>query len=273
MQQRERFVETNGIRMKMAEVGSGIDLVFIHGLGWDHTLWSDAFVHYGDRYHVVAGDTRGHGESDKPTGPYSIRQFADDWLGALDELEIEKACLVGFSQGGMIAMHLALDEPERFIGMILASTVCRTDIAGGGASSDRVAKLRDEGAEESARNSAELIFSQNFIKQHPDYINSFVAKRAAFPPETLVAAMEAGSGFNLCDRLSTYKNPCMIMAGSVDALTKPDAVGRVAESMPGSQFVTVEGAGHMVPAEQPSVFYSHIDRFLADHIAPAVASA
>ena len=253
--------------MKVAQAGSGLSIVFIHGLGWDHKLWDGAFERYSDRYHVVAGDTRGHGDSDKPKGPYSVRQFADDWRGALDSLMIQRACLVGFSQGGMISMHLALDEPDRFVGLALVSTLCRIDPVKPAASGDRMAKLREEGPQSAARQSAELIFSPAFRAQHPEFIDSFIAKRAAFPLEPLMAAMQAGEGFNVCDELSAYKNPCLVAAGSEDALTKPDSVRLVSDSIPGSRFILVEGAGHMIPVEQPATFYALIDNFIDDCVA------
>ena len=140
-------------------------------------------------------------------------------------------------------MRLALDEPERFIGLVLASTVCRVDTPPAGAMDDRVTRLREQGPETSARQSAELVFSPRFMEQHPAYINAFIAKRASFPPEPLIAAMQAGVGFDVCGRLATYKGSCVVMAGSADILTKPDTVRHVAASIPGSRFVTVEGAG------------------------------
>ena len=263
MQCQKRLVDTNGIRLNVVQAGSGPALVFLHGLGWDHQLWNDAFGRYADRFHVIAGDTRGHGESDQPSGPYSIRQFADDWRGALDALEIDKARLVGFSQGGMIAMQLAVDQPERFTGLFLAATRCRIDPPPPGPHVDRAAKLREEGPIASARDSARLIFSPTFMATHPDIIDNFVAQRAAAPAEPLLAAMQAGAGFDVCSQLATYAGPCTVVAGGADLLTNPNAVCQVAGAIPGARFELVEGAGHMIPIEQPDVFYRLLDAFLA----------
>ena len=263
MQLQRRLVDTNGIRLNVVQAGSGPALVFLHGLGWDHQLWNDAISRYADRYHVIAGDTRGHGESDKPAGPYSIRQFADDWRGVLDALGIDKARLVGFSQGGMIAMQLAADQPERFAGLFLAATRCRVPPPPPGPRVDRAAKLRAEGPVASARDSARLIFSPTFMATRPDYIDAFVNQRAAAPAEPLLAAMQAGAGFDVCGQLGRYAGPCTVVAGSADLLTSSDAVAEVAEAIPGAQFELVEGAGHMIPVEQPAVFYSLLDAFLA----------
>jgi 3-oxoadipate enol-lactonase len=263
MQLQRRLVETNGIRLNIVQAGSGPVLVFLHGLGWDHQLWNDAIARYADRFHVIAGDTRGHGESDKPPGPYSIRQFADDWRGALDALGIDQARLVGFSQGGMIAMQLAVDQPDRFSGLFLAATRCQIPPPPPGPSVDRAAKLREEGPIASARDSARLIFSPAFMAAQPAYIENFVTQRAAAPAEPLLAAMQAGSGFDVCGQLGAYAGPCTVVAGGADLLTSAQAVAQLAEAMPGARFELVEGAGHMIPVEQPENFYALLDAFLA----------
>ena len=137
----QAFIETNGIRLNITQAGSGTALVFLHGLGWDHLLWAAAFSRYASRFHVIAGDTRGHGASDAPPGPYSIRQFAEDWRGVLDVLGVAKACLVGLSQGAMVAMQLATDQPKRINGLFLAAAPCRVDPPPSGAPLDLCRQL------------------------------------------------------------------------------------------------------------------------------------
>lgn len=267
MKRHEHLIETNGIRMNLVEAGAGPSVVFLHGLGWDHKLWDEAIERYSGRFRVIAGDTRGHGGSERPPGPYSIRQFADDWRGALDALDVERACLVGFSQGGMISMQLAVDQQERFHALVLTSTRCKVETSATEKRVDRIAILRSQGPEASARSSAELVFSKRFMDENPTYIGEFITQRIAFPVEPLAAAMRAGVGFNVERQLGDYKGPCMVIAGSADALTKPDTVRQVADAVPGSTFVAVEGAGHMIPVEQPTIYYNHLDNFLANHVA------
>src|SRR5665213_2826208 len=105
-----RMISTNGIRMNVVESGQGRPVVFLHGLGWDHEMWLPFMGKLADRYRVIAGDTRGHGRTDKPPGPYSIQTFSDDWHGALQGLDAKSACAVGFSKGGMVAQTLAVQR-------------------------------------------------------------------------------------------------------------------------------------------------------------------
>src|SRR5439155_1622860 len=108
----DRFVDTNGTRLFVMDRGRGRALVFLHGLGWDHTLWHGVTQAFAHEYRVIAGDTRGHGRSAKPDGPYTIALFAEDWFAAFKNLRVRQACLIGFSQGGMIAQTLAVQHPE-----------------------------------------------------------------------------------------------------------------------------------------------------------------
>ena len=265
-----KIVATRTIAMQVVEAGSGRPLVFLHGLGWDHTLWRRELARYAGAYRVIAGDTRGHGGSAKPPGPYTIDLFADDWAALLDALAVRGACLVGFSQGGMIAMTLAVKRPDLVDALVLVSTICRGNPSGQAYMEARIAAMREQGPEASARIGAQQIFSPGFLARHPERFAEFVAWRAAMPQEPLVAAMRAVAGFDVRAGLASVAKPCVVIAGTEDALTKPEAVAEVAAAIPGASYRTVPGAGHMIPVEQPDPFDGLLAPFLAQHF-PAVA--
>jgi pimeloyl-ACP methyl ester carboxylesterase len=101
------------------EKGEGAPLILLHGNGenCDYFVGQiDAFAQY---FHVYALDTRGHGKTPRGEAPFTIRQFADDLLGFLDEHGLDKANLLGFSDGGNIAMVFALKYPDRVDRLIL----------------------------------------------------------------------------------------------------------------------------------------------------------
>lgn len=259
-------LQCNGIRMRMADSGgSGRTLVFLHGLGWDHRMWDRAFALYMRDYRVVAGDTRGHGASDAPAGPYSIRQFADDWQCALDALGVGQACLVGFSQGGMIAMQLALDNPQRFERLVLASTTSRASEQARAKMEQRIDMMRSGDPRAAARLAVDSIFSKSFAASNPSLVESIIDARAAAAPEPLIDVMRAGRGFDVSDRLSTLSIPALVIAGSDDGLIPCSITEQLATQLPRARFARIEGAGHMLPVEQPDAFYDLIGRYLCDH--------
>ncbi|MCU0566853.1 MAG: alpha/beta fold hydrolase [Oculatellaceae cyanobacterium Prado106] len=255
-------IDIGALKLCLRQAGSGSAVMFLHGLGWDHHLWDSAFERYGDRHHLIAGDTRGHGQSDKPPTPYSIRQFAEDWLQVLDRLQINTLKIIGFSQGSMIAMQMALLQPDRFSACLFAATTCCNPPEVDANMQQRIALLDQMGAEAAAKLASESIFSPRFIRQHPQYIAEFIQRRAASDQASLKRAMLATTGFNLCEQLQRLHQPCWVMAGADDRLTPPALAQQVQDHLPNSKFIILPDTGHMMPIEQPEPFYQWIDAFL-----------
>ncbi len=262
-----RSVATNGINMHMVSAGDGPPLTFIHGLGWDHEMWLPALNRYAGRYRTFAGDSRGHGLSDKPDGPYTMTHFADDWAGALKAVSALPGCIVGLSQGGMVAQALAIAAPELVSCLVLVSTTCRASPDTSANMSDRLESMRKSGARAGAEIAATSIFSEGFRTANPDYIDTFIQARAAQPQEPLISAMAALSDFDYRSGLEKLDLPTLVIAGLEDTLTPPNAVREVATHIPGAELVEMPGAGHIIPAEQPDAFYETIDTFLSQHYA------
>ncbi len=107
------------IQLHYTEKGSGQPLILLHGNGESGGYFVHQIAHFSKAYRVIAPDTRGHGRSPRGNAPFTIGQFADDLLWFLDFHGIEKAHLLGFSDGGNIALTFALRHPERVDRLIL----------------------------------------------------------------------------------------------------------------------------------------------------------
>ena len=101
------------------EKGQGDPIILMHGNGEDCSIFNGQIDVFAQHYHVYALDTRGHGQTPRGDKPFTIRQFADDLMGFMDEHQIEKAHVLGFSDGGNIAMIFAMKYPERVDHLIL----------------------------------------------------------------------------------------------------------------------------------------------------------
>ena len=121
------YVETNGIRMYYKEKGEGDPLVLIMGFGAPGTLWDLHVNEYAKHFRCIMLDNRGVGQTDKPPGPYTTAMMADDTIGLMDALGIEKTRVVGISMGGTISQQLALRYPRKVQSMVLISTWARFD--------------------------------------------------------------------------------------------------------------------------------------------------
>jgi len=107
------------IRLHYTEKGCGEPLILLHGNGEDSSYFTHQIEYFSKKYRVIAIDTRGHGKSPRGEAPFTIRQFAEDLYAFMDQLQIEKAKLLGFSDGGNIALVFALNHPERVEKLIL----------------------------------------------------------------------------------------------------------------------------------------------------------
>lgn len=107
------------IQLYYKECGSGKPLILLHGNGENGEYFTNQIDYFSKSYRVIAVDTRGHGKSPRGDKPFTIRQFAEDLKDFMDEHEIEKAHLLGFSDGGNIALVFALKYPQRVDRLIL----------------------------------------------------------------------------------------------------------------------------------------------------------
>src|SRR5690606_15659298 len=113
---------SNGIELYYEIHGSGKPLILIAGLGYSHWQWHKMIPLLAEHFQVITFDNRGVGQSEKPAGPYTAQMLAQDTIGLLDELNLEKAVIAGHSMGGFIAQSIALDFPQRVEKLILCST-------------------------------------------------------------------------------------------------------------------------------------------------------
>lgn len=107
------------IRLYYEKAGDGEPLIMLHGNGEDGTYFKHQMEYFSKDYRVIAIDTRGHGKSPRGEKPFTIRQFAEDLNGFMEEQGMEKAHLLGFSDGGNIALAFALRYPGKVESLIL----------------------------------------------------------------------------------------------------------------------------------------------------------
>lgn len=107
------------IKLNYIEQGQGQPLILLHGNGESNDYFEHQIPFFAGDYRVIAIDTRGHGKSPRGEKPFTIKQFAEDLHDFMDEKGIEKTILLGFSDGGNIALTFALKYPERVDKMIV----------------------------------------------------------------------------------------------------------------------------------------------------------
>lgn len=110
-------IQANGAYLHVVQAGSGAPLLFLHGWPEFWLTWEPVMQRLAGSYRVIAPDLRGFGDSDKPTGPFSLQDHASDMLALLDSLGIQRAGVIGHDVGGAVMQPLARKAPERLAGL------------------------------------------------------------------------------------------------------------------------------------------------------------
>jgi 3-oxoadipate enol-lactonase len=262
----ERRVATERLTINIVEAGSGPAVLLLHGLGWDHSLWNPTVEKFSPRYRMIAADTRGHGATDKPDGPYDMEMFARDYAALADALGLKRVCVIGLSQGGMVAQKLALLRPELVSALVLVSTSCKSDPSLRDNMEARIAAMDKAGPEAAAKIAAESIFSPGWREANSAALARFYQWRAAMPMAPLNAATRALYDFNLSPDLPGIKVPTWVIAGAEDVLTKPKGMEEIAALIPGAKYRLIPKTGHMIPVEQPEQLTALLSEFLNAHV-------
>ncbi|MDB5591596.1 alpha/beta fold hydrolase [Enterovirga sp.] len=257
-----RVVQAADATIFVTEAGQGRPILFLHGLGWSHALWQREIGHFSGSYRVLAGDMRGHGRSAKPPGPYTMEALAADWVQALDACGVDELAVVGLSQGGMVAMLIAAQQPERVKALALLGTACRFSDEAWAGMEERGRVARAAGPRAAAETAARSVFSAEFARNHPAFVEEFIADRLAADAAGLGAAMGALKGFDVRDRLGAVTCPTLILHGTEDRVIGAQNASEIAEQIAGSELHLVEGAGHILPVERPEAVERHLTAFL-----------
>jgi len=114
--------KVNGINMAYDVSGKGEPLVLIMGLGGTRGSWVFQKRAFSKHFKVITFDSRGIGKSDKPSEPFTMKTMADDTIGLMNHLHIDKAHVLGVSHGGRVAQEVAINYPDRVNKLVLAST-------------------------------------------------------------------------------------------------------------------------------------------------------
>jgi 3-oxoadipate enol-lactonase len=262
----ERLVPTKRLTMNIVEAGSGAAVLLLHGLGWDHSLWNPTVERYAPRYRMVAADTRGHGATDKPDGPYDVEMFASDSAALIESLRLGSVCVVGLSQGGMVAQSLAVLRPDLVSALVLVSTSCESAPSLRDNMEARIAAMDKAGPDAAARIAAESIFSPGWRSANPAELARFMEWRKTMPTAPLNAATRALYDFDLSAKLPGIDVPTLVIAGQEDVLTKPAGMEKIAALIPGAEYRLIANTGHMIPVEQPAALDVLLEQFLEAHV-------
>lgn len=226
-------------------------VVLSNSLGSTHRMWDAQIDDLERHFRVVRYDTRGHGDSPVPDGPYSIDDLADDLIALLDRFGVQRTHLVGLSLGGMTVMRVASRNPERVERIALLCTAVQLPPAEGW--TERAATVRAHGSPAVAAAVVERWFTPAYLMAHPDARRAHEQMIGSTPAEGYAACCEAIAKLDLRGHLSTIAAPTLVIAGEDDAATPPAKLEQIASDIPGARLLIVPQAAHLANAEQPGI--------------------
>ncbi|MFO7855795.1 MAG: alpha/beta fold hydrolase [Paracoccaceae bacterium] len=246
--------------------GEGELVVFLHGIGGNKRNWHDNLPAFAEKYHAVAWDARGYGESDDYDGPLDFDDFARDLARVLDHFGAERAHVVGLSMGGRIAASFNAQFPERVKSLVL----CDTHLGFAAFTPERRAefvRLRKEplvnGKEpkDIAPVVAETLIGN---PAHREAFDKLVDSMNRLHKESYIKTIEASVSMDHKELYADVKAPTLVVVGDLDRLTTPEMARQIVDKVPGARLEIIEDAGHLSNIEQPAAFDRAVLDFLAE---------
>lgn len=257
------------IRMHWRESGSGATgaaVLFVHGFPFHGGLWDEQLERLPERWWWIAPDLRGFGRSDAGMagGPVTMDRLADDLVGLLDRLGIERATICGLSLGGYVAFALWRRHAHRVRSLVLCDTRPGADTeAGRRARVELALRIQREGASAAADAMLPGLISETTRRTRPEVEARLRSIIESNPPDGLVRALEA-----MADRpdstelLPTITVPTLVVVGEADAVTPVAEAEAMAERVPDALLRVIPGAGHVSSIENPEAFGRELVQFL-----------
>ena len=216
------------------EKGTGFPLILLHGNGEDCGYFVHQMEPFAKHFRVIAIDTRGHGQTPRGEASFSIRQFAEDLLDFMNLHQIEKAHILGFSDGGNIAMVFALMHPERVEKLILNG-----------------ANLNASGVKRKVQIPIEIGYRIAKI---------FATKSPAARKNAEMLGLMVNDPNVKAEELSCIQNPTLVIAGEKDMI-KDSHTRLIAKSIPETMLSIIPG-NHFIANKNPDTFNEVVLRFL-----------
>jgi 3-oxoadipate enol-lactonase len=234
-------------------------LMLSNSLGTTLHMWDGQVGPFTQHFRVVRYDRRGHGRSGVPAGPYSMERLGRDVLAILDALGIRKISWCGLSMGGMVGQWLGANAPERIERLVLTNT--SSYFPDKAMWNERMRLVREKGIPAFAPANMERWFTKTFRERAPEVIARVQEMFAATPLEGYLACAAAVRDMDHRELLPRISAPTLVIAGTHDPATPPEANEYISKHIPGAQFALLDAA-HLSNVEQPQPYTKAVLDFL-----------
>jgi 3-oxoadipate enol-lactonase len=232
-----------------------------NSLGTRLEMWDPQMPALAGRYRVLRYDSRGHGRSDAPPGPYSVAMLGEDALALLDTLGIAQVHFCGLSKGGMVGQWLGAHHGDRLVSLTLCATAARLGPAE--LWNQRIEQSAREGMASLVDGVTERWFTAGYRATPRREIEQVRAMILATSPQGYGACCAAIRDMDQSEAIRLIRTPTLIVAGADDPATTIDVMRDLHERILGSRFVEIPQAAHLLNIEQAGRFNRTLTSFLA----------
>ena len=258
------FLAVDGVRLAYRIDGpeDAPVLVLLNSVGTNLNMWEPQIPAFSQRFRVVRLDYRGHGSSEVPTEGYSLERYGLDVLHLLDELGIERVNLCGLSLGGIVALWIASQHPERVERAVFANTAAK--IGNDDVWDGRIEAVKAGGTSVTVDATLERFLSEPFRRQHPESVALIGEMIEHTDPVGYIGACIALRDADLRPNVPTIRVPSLIIGSELDTSTTPEQALELHEAIPGSQLTIFERTAHLSNIEQADAFSERVLNFLSE---------
>jgi len=264
-------VKVNDIKIYYKIHGKGSPFILIRGLSSSLDSWAPYSIEqFSKSFKTILFDNRGAGRTDISDGNYNAKMMADDTIGLMDALNINKAYLLGYSMGGCIAQEMVLNYPNRVIKLILTSTWSGpshgivTPIPEESPFPKMLPLIKEGKYEKMARILTNSLFPEDYKRRNPHIVEKVVKNYMAHPPTP--KGFEGQSAyvdtFETYNRLSEINIPTLILHGIEDKILPVENAKILAEKIPSAELMLFENTGHGLIIQEYKLWTQKVIEFL-----------
>lgn len=255
-------IDANGVALHVLEQGDpdGRPLVFSNSLGTDLRLWDAVLPHLPGGLRILGYDTRGHGLSACPDGPYGIDDLVRDAAAVLDACDVRDPVFVGLSIGGLTAQALASARPDLVKAAVLSNTASRMGSAEMWQA--RMQAITEGGLEAISEAVMQRWFPARFRETSEARLWRNMLMRT--PQEGYIGCCAALAGADLRAATAALRLPVLGISGSEDGACTPAETAATIATIPGARCEVIDGAGHLPCVDAPEDYAHLLTAFLKE---------
>jgi pimeloyl-ACP methyl ester carboxylesterase len=236
-----KYATVNGIKMYYETYGEGAPMVLIHGNGGSIKFMGDQIEHFKSKYKIIVADSRAQGKSEEGKGQLTYEQITDDWAALLDQLHIDSAYFIGWSDGGIESLLMGIRHPNKVKMMAIMGANLQPD------------------------NSAVYEWAVKMVDQSNHFLDSMIAKKDTTYNYTLAKKLNDLLGkqphISLA-QVHTITAPTLVLGGDKDVIKEAHTL-QIYQNLQKAWLCIFPGGTHMMPMTDPELFNATVERFFS----------